>query len=858
MPRAKRNVIDNAAELGFRNYGTEWWNRGVGHTYTDEPLAPEEDWLTLSVPTLFLGDGASVDTVTLWGRGLLSFGAPTEAQIAHMATLSVDDDPSAFLAGFPGGFIDVGFQPEGYGSMELGQGARDFIANPLGSFFDPFDPTAGLPIFDRAQARGYAYVAWADSPLSGTAEDWEYIDDVPIGPGSYHGIEFAEEGFLIGRSGGTLRLGGATVALSGDAFVYYSDLNAVDLSGGADVAAVTGGPEALHGLGGDDRLTGGAHADALHGGDGADVLLGGLGIDRLFGGDGNDDLSDGDEQGQLWGGAGDDVLRPGRGEDMIDGGDGIDRIVVDYSGWGSAIAFTLDPGRVDYMFPDAYKTLTGVEAMTFTAGSGRDTLTGASADDVLLGEDGQDHLIGNDGADVLSGGRHRDYLEGGAGDDWLDGGTGEGPVVFTENNYRSYDLDANPDLLVVGEQQDYGYNFSWQSEFTFTATSENPQLWIDLSPLTGEQLEAYYYVSIDRELADGSRVTLVSQSHYGTDVYQLQGIEPWDYPDYPPIQSGDRFFVSIYSDDDDGGPFAAHLRLLNVPVPDGDTMLGGTGDDTFVVNSVHDRVVEYSGEGFDTVVTTLATYSLAGVAHVERLIGEADTQTLTGNGLNNAIVSRGSGSTLDGGIGDDRLVISATPALVEGGDGFDRLVVRGRAGTAVSLSGDQLSGVELVTVAGGNALDLSGLNTAPGQIRLLAGGGSVVGADGSDRIFGSAQDDVIAGGLGADVLTGRGGADRFVFRLGDTPHDVESRDRITDFAAAEGDRIDVSAMSEEGFAFLGTGAFSGAAEGPAELRLVVRASGVTVVQIDLDHDARADASFLVRTDAPLTVADFVF
>ncbi len=42
-----------------------------------------------------------------------------------------------------------------------------------------------------------------------------------------------------------------------------------------------------------------------------------------------------------------------------------------------------------------------------------------------------------------------------------------------------------------------------------------------------------------------------------------------------------------------------------------DVLIGGWGNDTYVVENAGDVVIEYLGQGTDTVLTTLATYTLA-------------------------------------------------------------------------------------------------------------------------------------------------------------------------------------------------------------------------------------------------------
>ncbi|WP_051294698.1 calcium-binding protein [Gemmobacter nectariphilus] len=79
--------------------------------------------------------------------------------------------------------------------------------------------------------------------------------------------------------------------------------------------------------------------------------------------------------------------------------------------------------------------------------------------------------------------------------------------------------------------------------------------------------------------------------------------------------------------------------------------------------------------------------------------------------------------------------------------------------------------------------------------RLLGGGGAdtllgsagndeLRGGYGNDRLVGGTGRDLLAGGAGRDRLTGGGGADSFVFDAAS-----DGGDKITDFNAAEGDRL---------------------------------------------------------------------
>ncbi|MDB5445468.1 MAG: hemolysin-type calcium-binding region protein [Phenylobacterium sp.] len=118
--------------------------------------------------------------------------------------------------------------------------------------------------------------------------------------------------------------------------------------------------------------------------------------------------------------------------------------------------------------------------------------------------------------------------------------------------------------------------------------------------------------------------------------------------------------------------------------------------------------------------------------------------------------------TITGGPGPDVIDVGPEAARVLGGPGADRL----RGGPQA----DDLNGN-----AGDDSLDGGGGNDT------LRGGRD------ADSLSGGAGDDWLSGDRGDDVLTGGPGADRFVLALDG------GRDLVTDFSAAEGDRIEIDA-----------------------------------------------------------------
>jgi Ca2+-binding RTX toxin-like protein len=137
-----------------------------------------------------------------------------------------------------------------------------------------------------------------------------------------------------------------------------------------------------------------------------------------------------------------------------------------------------------------------------------------------------------------------------------------------------------------------------------------------------------------------------------------------------------------------------------------DTMAGGTGNDTFMVDDAADVVTELAGEGTDTVQSYLANYTLG--LHVENLtlLGNLNAGG-TGNALANVLSGNAGNNTLVGGAGGDSY-------LAYRGMGQDRIIENdSTSGIADVLSfGTGIANDQLWFRQAGNDLEVSVIGTA--------------------------------------------------------------------------------------------------------------------------------------------------
>ena len=176
-----------------------------------------------------------------------------------------------------------------------------------------------------------------------------------------------------------------------------------------------------------------------------------------------------------------------------------------------------------------------------------------------------------------------------------------------------------------------------------------------------------------------------------------------------------------------------------------DSMEGGLGDDQYIVNDTTDIITEYSGEGIDSVFTSVP-YILG--TELENIIATGTTAvTLTGNDKDNILDgSQGTGTdTLIGGAGNDTYILGSSDVVNVDTSGLDTVV----ANFTIDLS---------LTSATPNFAENA--TTAIENVILGPGNFNIIGNALNNRLTGGSGNNTLLGGLGNDILdSGSGGTD---------------------------------------------------------------------------------------------------
>ena len=575
--------------------------------------------------------------------------------------------------------------------------------------------------------------------------------------------------------------------------------------------------------GGTDTLIGGDGADTITGGSGNDILIGNLAITDIIG-DGDVDTMDG--------GTGNDTYYVSDVNDIVrDNGAALvaaQTLAVNAAldKVNTIVTYTISDSKIENL------TLIGSAVINGFANASANIVTGNGASNVLVGSAGADSLIGGAGNDTLIGGTAVGIVADTAGDsaiDTMDGGSGDDTYYVTD----ATDVVSETGTLAGTNGTDTV--ISTQS-FLLTDKIEHLTFVAGSSAVTGTGNAANNTIK-------GNEQNNILIGLAGVDI--LEG------------GAGDDRLVGGV----DGAPTGQSSN---------DTLKGGDGEDTYVIDSVTgDLVVETNtitnGTQDDTVflnvVTGTGTYTLT--TNVENLVLGAHTGTVgtaitatsnnlngTGNAFNNNIAGNAGKNTLIGGAGIDTL---------NGGDGDDILI------NNTAITGVADGAVD--TLIGGNGNDSYYVNETTDVVRdqatALTAAQTTTATVGLDTVFatlaaaatytisdsnienltllgitasngtGNASANILTGnsaintlnGLdGNDILDGKAGADTMNGGLGDDTYVVDNAtDKVVESANQGTDLVQASVTytitdsDVENLTLIGTTAINGTGNSSANV-----------------------------------------
>lgn len=459
----------------------------------------------------------------------------------------------------------------------------------------------------------------------------------------------------------------------------FSAYNLTRLNGGADddevttdlthagSAAATNRAEAIQtGEAGDDTLSGRIRLTAL---DPEDPFHSVTAILRQSGGDGDDTMTaeivsagtaSGFYNAVLSGGAGDDFITaflrgPAGSADAtmlnrIDGGTGADLISADvYSSGGFFAGFAENKvsGDAGDDQVDATAVAEGVGVATALnsvfGGAGNDRIHAETNAGTNVGRTLQANSVwGGDGRDVIDVGHFFGLNSFSDIDNVVWGGAGSDTILAAIDHrpgYEQYLLDALNDL---------------------SGGSGNDSLHARI------RANVYTDFTLENRLSGGG----------GADVLRAEIVVTFESGEDNVLSS--RSELRGGSGDDALTVVGGQANLLDGGTG-ADRMTGGTGDETYVVDTWRDVTIEAAGAsgGTDTVRAWVNHRLAAGIENLT-LLG-TDLRGV-GNGLANVLTGNASDNRLVGLEGADRLIGGGGSDLLEGGAGADTIVVDLRPG----------------------------------------------------------------------------------------------------------------------------------------------------------------------------------
>jgi Ca2+-binding RTX toxin-like protein len=292
----------------------------------------------------------------------------------------------------------------------------------------------------------------------------------------------------------------------------------------------------------------------------------------------------------------------------------------------------LDPATTaEDLFTLIGSQLSGNDTILYTNNSGNGmSVSGGAGNDIIT--------ISGPNGDTLDGDTGNDILNGGAGDDTLLGGDGN-------------------DVFVIGNASDHGAGEiitggAGDDVIRFTSTTPGQSLVLAPGVTEVEQVT----ISTAAGVSTGRTALNVDASAVGSGL-SITG------------NAGANVLTGTAFND---------VLMGNAG---NDELIGGDGDDTYVIGQGLDVLTENSGEGTDTVLSSIThtlgdnfeNLTLTGTRAING-VGNELANVLTGNNAANILAGGDGNDTLIGNAGNDRLDGGEGDDTMDGGAGNDTLI----------------------------------------------------------------------------------------------------------------------------------------------------------------------------------------
>jgi Ca2+-binding RTX toxin-like protein len=483
----------------------------------------------------------------------------------------------------------------------------------------------------------------------------------------------------------------------------------------------------------------------------ADTLMGGASNEVIYGMDGND---------SVLGGAGEDTLDGGTGTDTMKGGIGNDTYVVDNT---SDVVTELAGEGTDTVLSSVHRTLGNHQENLVLTGIGAINGNGNSLDNHLTGNSARNVLDGKTGADTMAGGQGDDvYWVDDAGDFVIElAGEGTDHVKTTLDGYI---LADHVEYLTLTGVALAGAGNAVANLIIGTSGNNTLDGGAGIDTLYGGSGDDTYlvdnYLDVVNEYTSEGTDTVVSGVTYkiGANVENLT------------LTGGGA--INARGNTLDNVLIGNSANNVMEGKSGADTMIGGDGNDYYYVDDPDDQVIEFNGEGTDTVNVYINGYFLPD--HVESgllsgagnysLEGNTLANVLTGNAGHNLLGGGDGADTLRGGTGDDTLQGGLGSDNLTGGDGADQFVfgTAPNALTNVDRIVDFVSGTDLLVFDSTVFIGFGTTGAIDSDV-FASGAGIATAQDAEDRLIYNTStgnlfyDEDGAGGVAAvkvAVLTG--------------------------------------------------------------------------------------------------------